>query len=358
MALVDLEGRYLQMIKIFTNKQTISIVCLVGTFLPGPPPVMAQFGEIPPGPDQEIIHLAGDVYRFRNLRHYSVFMVTTNGVILGDPISQAGATWLRTELNNRFGAEVKYVIYSHSHPDHASGGSVFADTATFVAHKNTLGYMQIQPDDAPLEGPIRRNDTNRNGTIEPDEATPPLAANFDRLDRNADGSLNGSEIAGLTRLRVHPPGIGYSERMSIELGGKTVELIYPGPNHTDDMTVLYFPEEKVAHTVDYITVGRLPRTMSEWAADVPKAIRTVEELDFEIFSAGHEGTGNKADVTEHPEYIEALLEGVRIGIADGQSLDEVRSSLSLEEYSHLGLFEEYLPGNIEGVFRALTQNQD
>ena len=81
------------------------IACLsmlfTAAFLLFATPSNAQFGEIPPGPDQEIIHLAGDVYRFRNLRHYSVFMVTSEGVILGDPISETGAKWLKQELKQR-----------------------------------------------------------------------------------------------------------------------------------------------------------------------------------------------------------------------------------------------------------------
>jgi glyoxylase-like metal-dependent hydrolase (beta-lactamase superfamily II) len=36
---------------------------------------------------------------------------------------------------------VRYVVYSHSHSDHASDGEAFADSATFVAHENMLRNM-------------------------------------------------------------------------------------------------------------------------------------------------------------------------------------------------------------------------
>ncbi len=31
---------------------------------------------------------------------------------------------------------VKYVVYSHHHQDHASGGEVYGDDVTFVGHAN------------------------------------------------------------------------------------------------------------------------------------------------------------------------------------------------------------------------------
>ena len=36
------------------------------------------------------------------------------------------------------------------------------------------------------------------------------------------------------------PEITFSDRMKIELGGKTMELIYLGPNHSDNLIVMRF----------------------------------------------------------------------------------------------------------------------
>ena len=106
----------------------------------------AQFGEgAPPGsPGREIIHLTGDLYRFRDVRHYGMFLHTPDGIILVDPTSPDTAAWLKGELDNRFDVPVRYVIYSHAHNDHAPGGEVFADTATFVAHENMARNL-VQP---------------------------------------------------------------------------------------------------------------------------------------------------------------------------------------------------------------------
>jgi glyoxylase-like metal-dependent hydrolase (beta-lactamase superfamily II) len=87
-------------------------------------------------PIREITQLAGEVYRFRNNNHYSIFAVTPAGIIATDPINAEAAQWLKAELQRRFGQPVKYVVYSHDHADHIAGGEIFADTAVVVAHEN------------------------------------------------------------------------------------------------------------------------------------------------------------------------------------------------------------------------------
>src|SRR5207245_8754433 len=87
-------------------------------------------------PVREITQIAGEVYRFRNNNHYAVFAVTAQGIIATDPINAEAAQWLKAELQKRFAKPVRYLIYSHDHADHISGGEVFADTAVVVAHDN------------------------------------------------------------------------------------------------------------------------------------------------------------------------------------------------------------------------------
>src|SRR5687768_17915314 len=71
---------------------------------------------------QEIGTLTGDVYYARMDDYLSVFMVTPQGIVLVEPIGSDFAVWLKGELATRFKVPVRYVIYSHHHWDHASGG--------------------------------------------------------------------------------------------------------------------------------------------------------------------------------------------------------------------------------------------
>ena len=94
---------------------------------------------------QEIGKLTDNVYYARMDDYVSAFMVTPDGIILVEPIGVEMGTWLKAELDKRFHVPVKYVIYSHSHWDHASGGSVYADTARFIGHENMLKNIAMPP---------------------------------------------------------------------------------------------------------------------------------------------------------------------------------------------------------------------
>ena len=81
-----------------------------------------------------IVNITGQLYRAQNNNHYTVFLVTPDGIIMSDPINRDFSRWLKQELATRFRVPVRYVLYTHHDWDHASGGAVWADTAEFIAH--------------------------------------------------------------------------------------------------------------------------------------------------------------------------------------------------------------------------------
>ena len=251
---------------------------------------------------REITKIAGDLYRFQNKFHYSVFLVTPEGVIVTDPIDAEAAAWLKAEIASRFNQPIKYLVYSHDHRDHIAGGEVFADTATVVAHENAK---------ATIVGEKR-----------------PTAV----------------------------PDVTFSDNMTIELGGKTVHLLYLGPSHSDNMIVMHFPEERALFTVDFISVKRLPymNLSDSYFPDWIETIRRVEALDFDILVPGHGPLGTKADAADHGDYLQDLYDAVLAGARAGQSLDEMKASIKLETYKDWGRYAEWLPLNIEGVYQRVS----
>lgn len=299
-----------------------------------------------PGPVREITSITGDLYRARENNHYTVFLVTSEGVILADPINTGFAEWLKSELANRFGATVEYVLYSHHHWDHASGGSVFDATATFVGHENMARALS-----APLPGNFMGADANRNGRLEPDEATGGLRANFDRMDSNRDGVVTGAEI----NVDIRPPDVTYSDNTTVSLGGKTVELIHPVPAHSDDMTVLFFPEERTVFGVDYINLNRLPGQIAGYSFEQwDNALALVEALDFDILAPGHADMGTKADFVAYRGYFETLRAAVAAGIAEGRSVEELQRSITLDSYSSWLRYDTQREANIADAYGLLT----
>ena len=313
-------------------------------------------------PEREILNIRGDLYRFRQVRHAGVFLVTDEGIIVVDPTFPELSTWLKQQLDERFGLPVKYVIYSHTHNDHAGGGDVFADTATFVAHENARKNLQRPSDDAPLLPREQLWDVNNDGVIQESEAGGYIGVDrgegaFALFDTDANGSLSRAEIwaARFGGPTVRMPDIFYTDKAAITLGGKTVELNYTCLNHSDDMTVVRFPAEKAIYTADFLTPNRLAWTVLDggFLPDWVESLQQVEQLEFDIIVPAHEAPGTKAHVSEQTRYLEELYAAVSEGIAAGKTEQELVDSILMEEYSHVMEYERSRAGNVSGAYEIL-----
>jgi glyoxylase-like metal-dependent hydrolase (beta-lactamase superfamily II) len=257
-------------------------------------------------PKREIVQISGDLYRFQNNFHYSVFLVTPEGVIATDPINADAAQWLKSEIASRFGKPIRYVVYSHDHADHIAGGEVFAaDGAIVVAHENAK--------------------------------------------RAIIGEKRPTAV----------PQVTFKKRMTLELGGKTVELRYLGKNHSDNMIVMGFPDERTLFAVDFIPVKTVAfrdfpdAYLPEWI----KSLARVERMDFDILAPGHGPLGTKADVTAFREYMSDLTNQVLEQARMGKSLDETKAAVDLSKYKDWGQFEAWGPLNIDGAYQRTQLNR-
>ncbi|HEY9182128.1 MAG TPA: MBL fold metallo-hydrolase [Gammaproteobacteria bacterium] len=304
---------------------------------------------------QEIGKLTGDVYYARTDDYVSAFMVTSAGIVLVEPVGPEHAAWLKGELDRRFGVPVKYVIYSHSHGDHASGAAVFADTARIIGHEALLGLLAMPPASTPLPQNLRTQDANGNGRIERGEAQAQIAAAFDFYDADGDGVLSGAEATRGSLKGVTPPDLTYTTQVNITLGGKRVEVIPIPTDHAPDNTVVRFVDgTNVVFASDWITNGRVPFGPNVTMPSELAKIRQVEALDFEHFVCSHGRLGTKADVTANLRYREAVVEAVREAIAAGKTLEQTRDTVLMSDYVNWEFYEQQRPQNVTGAYRLLS----
>jgi glyoxylase-like metal-dependent hydrolase (beta-lactamase superfamily II) len=307
---------------------------------------------------REIGKLTGDVYYARSDDYVSAFMVTPEGIVLVEPVGPEFATWLKGELDRRFGVPVKYVIYSHSHADHASGAAVFKDTARIIGHEALLGLVALPPAATQLPQNLRAQDANGNGRIERAEAQAQLVAQFDFYDADGDGALSGAEATRGPLKLVTPPDLTYTSQVNIVLGGKRVEVIPIPTDHAPDNTIVRFVDgSNVVFASDWITNSRVPFGPNVTMPSELAKIRQVEALDFEHFVCSHGRLGTKADVTANLGYREAVVAAVREAIAAGKTLEQARDSVLMSEYKSWEFYEQQRPQNVAGAYRLLTANR-
>ena len=255
-------------------------------------------------PDDEITKLADDVYIFRHQFHQAVFITTPKGVIVTDPISADAAAWLNVEIKKLTDQPVRYVIYSHHHNDHITGGSVFAGQAIFVSHALA-----------------------RPNILEAADPTTPV------------------------------PDLTFTDRLSIDLGGTQVELIYTGKNHSDNSVVMLLPQRKLLFAVDFIPVETVAyRTLnSDYPDEWIESLKKVEQLDFEVLVPGHGKIGRKDHVRLFRGYLEDLRAAVLEHVKQGRSLEETKQAVRLPKYEQWQRYADWLPENVEGMYRYLSQ---
>jgi glyoxylase-like metal-dependent hydrolase (beta-lactamase superfamily II) len=257
-------------------------------------------------PDDEVIKLADDVYLFRHKFHQSIFITTPKGVVVTDPISSDAATWLKAKIKTLTDQPVRYVIYSHHHNDHISGGSVFADTALFISQ--TAARPKIL------------------------QATDP---------------------------QTPVPDLTFSYRMFIDLGGKRFELIYTGRNHSDNSLVVLLPQDRLLFAVDFIPVETVAyRALPDGYPDEwIDSLKQVEGLEFDTLVPGHGKIGKKEHVHQFRVYLEDLRAAVLEQVQKGVGIEEAKKNVQLPKYEQWQRYAEWFPENVEGMYRYLSEQR-
>ena len=257
----------------------------------------------------ELVRFAPDVYGFRWANHVALFIVTQAGVILVDPIGQVNPrtpSLIKEAIRSVTEQPVRYVVYSHSAFDHSTGGAAFADTARFVGHRNAVDRIKAAKD----------------------PSTP-------------------------------PPDITFDKKMTLELGGRRVDLYAADLSPTDDYVVVHDPAARLTMFVDLVQPRNAPfRTLLGHPERIVERFHWIEDtLDFDIIVSGHatpQMTGTKQDVAEqrryHLDLSDAIATARGAGLADGspEMTTRVRSIL-YPKYRGWRRFDEFLPLNIEGM---------
>lgn len=242
------------------------------------------------------------VYSYGPGAYFSMFVVTSEGVIAIESVNTQHAMGLLQAIGAVTDQPVKLMVHSHNHWDHASGGKVFSDAgATILAHDDAYEWMKANPG---------------GDMVLPDE------------------SWGGN-------------------RKDITLGGTTIELHYLGMNHGLGMTVFRLPEQKVVYIADLVTPKRLLFTIvpdfniREWE----RTLEEIIELDFDIAVYSHNQNtdplqgGTKQDVTETLQFIRDLRAAIYAEVEKGTNPFMVPSVVRLPKYQDWAMYDQWLEMN-------------
>jgi glyoxylase-like metal-dependent hydrolase (beta-lactamase superfamily II) len=249
------------------------------------------------------------VYSFRSGFHRAMVVVTSDGIVVTDPISAVAAKNMMDEIRKVTDKPVKYVIYSHNHWDHITGAGIFKEQgAKIIQHELAAKHTRAKSD---------------------------VIA--------ADQTFSG-------------------DKHVLTLGDQTLELIYVGPSHGHGMLVTLLPKERLLNVVDIVTPRRIgfrgfPETSPQ---DSIVALRKVEALEFDRIVPGHgPAVAPKAEVTAIREYLQDLTKAVTEATqktGNPYAIDKITELVKTDlrpKYGQWGEFEEWMSLNVDRI--ALEQ---
>ncbi len=249
------------------------------------------------------------VYSFGNPAnaYFSMFVVTNEGVIAIESVNTTHATDMVAAIKAVTDQPIRYLLHSHNHWDHASGGQVFHDAGAIVmAHEEASRWMKANPG--------------------PDMMVP-------------DESWAGN-------------------RKDITLGGTVLELHYLGMNHGLGMTVFLLPKEKIAYIADLVDPHAVlfsivpDFNIKEWE----RSLKEIEQMDFDKAIYAHSGKaqpllgGTKQEVREYIQFLQDIRVAIYAEFQKGTNWMEIPNAVKLPKYKDWWMYEEWLPMNVWRIF--------
>ena len=230
---------------------------------------------------------------------------------------------------------VSDVVISHWHGDHAFGIHRFAEEypgVRIIGHEFTrdmmissrMNYLDGQSDFQNDVVPLLEKFIEDGKTSAGRELNEHDIAFFRQII--ADGEY--IEIEG-KRSRVTPPDTVFTDSMSLDPGGRTIELLHLGHGNTEGDIVMWLPEERIVATGD-IVVHPAPYAFNMPPIPWANTLKAIKALDYEFLVPGH------GEVQRDTEYVDLLIESAEdiaaqrdALIEDGMPVEEGRRGARL-----------------------------
>ena len=264
------------------------------------------------------------VHAGRGFESNSGIILTKEGVVVidtGQNPYKSRDIW--ATVRNLTTMPVRLVIDTEPHADHTTGNFMFSPPAVVVAAAGAGESMRAAERNAP-----------------------------DRIQRLAETSPEFR--AALANYQFVAPHIEYQDRMTIDLGGRTLELIYLKGVHSEADTAVWLPNERVLFSASAFVVNQI-NILRPFVniPDILAAGRMMKALNPEHVVPGH-GTPGTVKIFEDGEaYYGLLLDRVDAMAKAGKTLDDIKKEVKMPEYANWGSQDRFST-NVEAAYRAVT----
>ena len=249
-----------------------------------------------PKPDRQ--RIAEGVYLYRTapygevgLDGNSIVVISNDGVLVFDTNgTPSAAAMVLDDIRTLTSQPVRYVVNSHWHWDHWYGTEVYTRAlpgVKVIAHERTKAMMAgpaiefNKPGlDAQLPGYLKQLEQR----IAKAEAATPPPPELPRLKQAlADGKFFLDQKVNVKHTL---PNTTYSEKLTLTLGGREIQVLHHDRAVTPGDTFLYLPKEKIVITGDLL-VNPVSFALSSYPSGWIKTLEFIDSLDASIIVPGH-----------------------------------------------------------------------
>ena len=216
---------------------------------------------------------------------------------------------------------VRIVIDTEPHGDHTTGHFVFPDAVVIAAAGG--------------------GDSMRGA----ERAAPMRIQNMAAISPQMKAALEGYKFI--------PPHIEYRDKMTINFGGKTLELTYMKGVHSESDTAVWLPKERVVFSASAFVVNQV-NILRPFVTipDILAAGKMIKALNPEFVVPGHGTPGTTKIFDDGEKYYALLMERVGALMKAGKSLDDIKKEVKMPEYASWGS-QDRMPTNIDAAYKAL-----
>jgi len=266
------------------------------------------------------------VYVGKNFNSNCGIILTQEGVVLIDSgHNPTDSRAIAAAIKKLTPLPVRFLIDTEPHPDHTTGHFVHSPPAVIIAHEGATESMKGRERDTP-------------GRIQKLMGVSP-------------------EIrAALEGYRFVPPHIEYRQKMTLNVGERTFELLYLKGVHSESDTAVWLPKERVLFSASGIVVNQI-NILRPFVTipDILAATKLMKGLNPEHVIPGHGIPGTVKIFEDTEKYYALLLDRVGAMVKAGKSLDEIKKEVKMPEYDHWATKERF-PTNVEAAFKAVKGN--
>jgi cyclase len=217
---------------------------------------------------------------------------------------------------------VRFVIDTEVHNDHTFGHWVFSPPAVVINAEGAGAGMQKGFDPKRVET---------------------LSAQSEEMKQAIKG------------YKMIVPQIEYRNRMTINLGERTFELIYLKNVHSEADTAVWLPKERVLFSASAANVKSIINLRPfVRIPDVLASYKLMKSLNPEMVVPGHGAVTTTKIFDEYEAFYNLLVKRVGEMVAQGKSLDEIKKDLKMPEYADWA-GQNNLPQNITVAYESVKK---